>query len=134
MQKELKNQKPFKNCLVNKKQLKDLMYYAFRNYGIVKSSVIADTVKNLTFHYATKSGISLSIEDLRVPYKKRALIGLTNDEVQITRRKHDIGTITNVERFQKTIDIWNNANNFLKDEVLIYFRESDRRGRISSVC
>ena len=125
MQKELKNQKPFKNCLINKKQLKDLMYYAFRNYGIVKSSVIADTVKNLTFHYATKSGISLSIEDLRVPYKKRALIGLTNDEVQITRRKHDIGTITNVERFQKTIDIWNNANNFLKDEVLIYFRESD---------
>merc|ERR1712137_1251697 len=33
--------------------------------------------------------------------------------------------ITNVERFQKTIDIWNNANNFLKEEVLIYFRESD---------
>ena len=69
MQKELKNQKPFKNCLINKKQLKDLMYYAFRNYGIVKSSVIADTVKNLTFHYATKSGISLSIEDLRVPIR-----------------------------------------------------------------
>ena len=125
MQNRIKSQTLIKNCLINKKQLKDLMYYAFRNYGIVKSSVIADKVKNLTFHYATKSGISLSIEDLRVPYKKRELIGLTNNEVQITRRKHDLGNITNVERFQKTIDIWNNANNFLKEEVLIYFRESD---------
>jgi len=125
MPKEKKSESSIKNCLINKKQLKGLMYYAFRNYGIVKSSVIADRVKNLTFHYATQSGISLSIEDLRVPHKKRQLIGLTSNEVQITQRKHDIGNITNVERFQKTIDIWNNANNFLKDEVLIYFRESD---------
>ena len=115
----------FKNTLINKSKLKDLMYNAFKNYGIVKSSIIADRLKNLTFHYATKSGISLSAEDLRVPYKKRELIGLTNNEVERTNRKYDTGIITNVERFQKTIDIWNNANNFLKDEVVTYFRESD---------
>ena len=115
----------FKNTLINKSKLKDLMYNAFKNYGIVKSSIIADRLKNLTFHYATKSGISLSAEDLRVPYKKRQLIGLTNNEVERTIRKYDTGLITNVERFQKTIDIWNNANNFLKDEVVTYFRESD---------
>lgn len=115
----------FKNTLINKSKLKDLMYNAFKNYGIVKSSIIADRLKNLTFHYATKSGISLSAEDLRVPYKKRQLIGLTNNEVERTNRKYDTGIITNVERFQKTIDIWNNANNFLKDEVVTYFRESD---------
>ena len=59
----------FNNGVINKRQLNDLMYYAFHNYGIVKSTIIADKVKNLTFHYATKSGISLSIEDLRVPEK-----------------------------------------------------------------
>ena len=101
------------------------MYYAFHNYGIVKSSIIADKVKNLTFHYATKSGISLSIEDLRVPEKKRTLIGLTNSEVENTEQNYGIGNITNVERFQKVIDIWNNASNFLKEEVVTYFRESD---------
>jgi DNA-directed RNA polymerase subunit beta' len=71
------------------------------------------------------SGISLSIEDLRVPYQKRNLIGLTTDEVDNTEQNYNSGTITTVERFQKIIDIWNNANNTLKDEVLIYFRESD---------
>jgi DNA-directed RNA polymerase subunit beta' len=64
----------FNNGIVNKRQLKDLMSCAFHNYGVVKSSIIADKVKNLTFHYATKSGISLSIEDLRVPQKKKSLI------------------------------------------------------------
>jgi len=115
----------FKNSLINKKSLKDLMYQAFLTYGIVKSSIIADRVKNLTFHYATKSGISISVEDLRVPYKKRELIGLTSNEVTITTKRYTVGSITSVERFQQTIDIWNNANNFLKDEVLTYFRESD---------
>jgi DNA-directed RNA polymerase subunit beta' len=115
----------FSNEVVNKKKLQNLMSLAFHNYGIVKSSIIADRLKNLTFHYATKSGISLSIEDLRVPLKKRHLIGLTNDEVLTTEQKYEIGHITSVERFQKIIDIWNNASNFLKDEVLTYFRESD---------
>ena len=115
----------FTNGLINKRQLKKLMYDAFQNYGVTKSSLIADRVKNLTFHYATKSGISLNIEDFRVPYRKRQLIGLTTDEVENTRQNYNIGNITSIERFQKTIDIWNNANNFLKDEVLTYFRESD---------
>ena len=115
----------FTNEVINKKKLQQLMYFAFQNYGIIKSSIIADRVKNLTFHYATISGISLNVEDLRVPYKKRALIGLTNSEVSLTEQNYTTGNITTVERFQKIIDIWNNANNVLKDDVLTYFRESD---------
>jgi DNA-directed RNA polymerase subunit beta' len=115
----------FTNGIINKRQLKNLMYCTFHNYGVVKSSIIADKVKNLTFHYATKSGISLSIEDLRVPQKKRSLIGLTNNEVEATEQNYEVGDITNIERFQKVIDIWNNASNFLKEEVVTYFRESD---------
>ena len=99
------------------------MYLTFHNYGIIRSSLIADKVKNLTFHYATVSGISLSVEDLRVPFRKRYLIGLTTNEVDATEQNYSSGNITTVERFQKTIDIWNNANNTLKDEVLTYFRE-----------
>jgi DNA-directed RNA polymerase subunit beta' len=115
----------FSNEVINKKKLQKLMYLTFHNYGIIRSSLIADKVKNLTFHYATMSGISLSVEDLRVPYRKQNLIGLTTNEVEITEENYTSGNITVVERFQKTIDIWNNANNTLKDEVLTYFRESD---------
>jgi len=70
MQPDFKKIHSFENNLINKRSLKDLMYQAFLNYGIVKSSIIADRVKNLTFHFATQSGVSLSVEDLRVPAKK----------------------------------------------------------------
>jgi len=115
----------FQNEVINKKKLQDLMSLTFHNYGMVQSSIIADRVKNLTFHYATKSSISLSIEDLRVPFRKRELISLTTQEVESSEQKYRSGKITSVERFQKVIDIWNNASNSLKDEVLTYFRESD---------
>ena len=122
---EINNKLAFNNAVINKKKLQDLMYVTFHNYGVIRSSLIADKVKNLTFHYATISGISLSVEDLRVPSRKRTLIGLTTNEVDTTEQNYGSGSITVVERFQKVIDIWNNANNTLKDEVLTYFRESD---------
>ena len=77
MQKNSETEILFKNDVINKSQLKGLMALAFQKYGTVKSSIIADRIKNLTFHYATRSGISISIEDLRVPYKKKQLIGKT---------------------------------------------------------
>lgn len=123
--KELPPRFVFNNEVINKKKLQRLMSLTFHNYGVTKSSLIADKVKNLTFHYATMSGISLSIEDLRVPFRKRGLIGMTSDEVDITEENYKSGNITTVERFQKVIDIWNNANNSLKEDVLTYFRESD---------
>ena len=125
MSQKIENQIVFSNEVINKRKLQGLMYLTFNNYGIVKSSIIADQIKNLTFYYATKSGISLSVEDLRVPFKKRKLIGLTNNEVEKTEQRYEIGDITSVERFQKVLDIWNNASNFLKEDVLTYFRESD---------
>jgi DNA-directed RNA polymerase subunit beta' len=125
MSENLQQEFLFTNEVVNKKKLQGLMEHAFHNYGVIKSSMISDKVKNLTFHYATISGISLSVEDLRVPFQKRPLIGITTDEVELTEQNYSNGNITTVERFQKVIDIWNNANNYLKDEVLTYFRESD---------
>ena len=67
MSKEVNSKLAFSNEVINKKKLQRLMYLTFHNYGVLRSALIADKVKNLTFHYATMSGISLSVEDLRVP-------------------------------------------------------------------
>ena len=54
MKKQQSGQKfHFNNEVINKKKLQNLMSLAFHNYGIVKSSIIADRVKNLTFYYET---------------------------------------------------------------------------------
>ena len=115
----------FTNKVIDKKELKKLMSWAFSNYGTGRSSYMADRLKELGFHYATKAGISLSVEDLKVPPTKRELLTKTNEEIKFTEQKYQRGEITTVERFQKVIDTWNNASEALKDEVIKYFKETD---------
>jgi DNA-directed RNA polymerase subunit beta' len=115
----------FTNKVIDKKELKKLMSWAFSNYGTGRSSYMADRLKELGFHYATKAGISLSVEDLKVPPTKRELLNKTNEEIKFTEQKYQRGEITTVERFQKVIDTWNNASESLKDEVIKYFKETD---------
>lgn len=115
----------FTNKVIDKKELKKLMSWAFSNYGTGRSSYMADKLKDLGFHYATKAGISLSVEDLKVPPTKRDLLNKTNEEIKFTEQKYQRGEITTVERFQKVIDTWNNASESLKDEVINYFKETD---------
>ena len=83
----------YHNEVIDKKKLQQLMSVIFHNYGVVRSSIIADRVKNLTFHYATISGISLSVEDLRVPFRKKNLVGLTVNEVDLTEQNFKSGNI-----------------------------------------
>ena len=115
----------FTNKIIDKKELKKLMAWAFSNYGTGRASYMADRLKELGFHYATKAGISLSVEDLRVPPTKRDLLSKTNEEIKFTEQRYGRGEITAVERFQKVIDTWNNASESLKDEVIKYFKNTD---------
>ena len=112
----------FTNRIIDKKELKKLMAWAFSNYGTGRASYMADRLKELGFHYATKAGISLSVEDLRVPPTKRELLYKTNEEIKFTEQRYGRGEITAVERFQKVIDTWNNSSESLKDEVIKYFK------------
>lgn len=115
----------FTNKTIDKKELKSLMAWAFSNYGTGRASYLADKLKDLGFHYATKAGLSLSVEDLRVPPTKRELLKRTNQEINLTQQKYERGEITTVERFQKVIDTWNTASEELKNEVIKYFKETD---------
>ena len=115
----------FNNQIFSKKELKDTIYHAFTNYGITRTSFLADDLKNLGFKFATKAGISLSIEDLKIPPTK--INSLLNANIEI--KKSDLaylrGEITSVERFQKIIDTWNKTSDGLKNDLVDYFRQTD---------
>ena len=115
----------FYNEIVDKYQLKRLIVWAFRNYGIARAANMADTLKDLGFHYATKAGISLSLEDLRIPPIKNQLLHDTIASIEETDDLYKRGQITVVERFQRVIDTWNNASENLKQEVIKYFKNTD---------
>nr|YP_010485044.1 RNA polymerase beta'' subunit [Hypnea cervicornis]UVW80738.1 RNA polymerase beta'' subunit [Hypnea cervicornis] len=115
----------FINNIVDKVQLKKIIIWAFRNYGIARAANMVDKLKDLGFYYATKAGISLSLEDLRIPPKKQNLLKQTIKSIEYTDSRYQRGEITAVERFQKVIDTWNNASEALKKEVIMYFKNTD---------
>ncbi|MEO0967951.1 MAG: DNA-directed RNA polymerase subunit beta'' [Cyanobacteria bacterium J06639_18] len=115
----------FRNRVVGKKQLKKLISWSFTTYGTARTAVMADKLKALGFRYATKAGVSISIDDLMVPPSKRTLLDAAEAEIRATEERYQRGEITEVERFQKVIDTWNNTNETLKDEVVYNFEKSN---------
>ena len=115
----------FKNQIFSKKELKSAVYDAFTNYGITRSCLLADEMKELGFNYATTAGISISIEDLKVPPTKKKLLVESNSEIKKSDLTYARGEINSVERFQKIIDTWNKTSETLKNNLVDYFRQTD---------
>ena len=115
----------FCNQVVNKGQLKQLMAWAFTHYGTARTAEMADNLKDLGFRYATKAGVSISVDDLQVPPSKRQLLETAEEEIRVTEDRYTRGEITEVERFQKVIDTWNGTSEELKDEVVRHFKSND---------
>jgi DNA-directed RNA polymerase subunit beta' len=115
----------FFNQVIDKTELKKIITWAFRNYGIARAANMVDKLKDLGFHFATQAGISLSLEDLKIPPAKKDLLNSTLLSITETDHKYQRGEITAVERFQKVIDTWNYASESLKKEVIKYFKTTD---------
>ncbi len=135
----------FRNRTIDKKQLKNLVSWSFEHYGTARTAQMADEIKSLGFKYATRAGVSISVDDLEVPPSKKAMLETAEGEIRDTEERYTRGEITEVERFQKVIDTWNETSEHLKDKVVENFRDhnplnsvymmsnSGARGNISQV-
>ncbi|MCF4966813.1 DNA-directed RNA polymerase subunit beta'' [Nostoc sp. CMAA1605] len=115
----------FRNRVVDKGQLRNLISWAFTHYGTARTAVMADKLKDLGFRYATRAGVSISVDDLMVPPSKRSLLEAAEEEIRATEARYQRGEITEVERFQKVIDTWNGTSEALKDEVVVHFKKTN---------
>ena len=115
----------YQNTLISKKQLKQLLAWSFTRYNSMQACSLADELKYLGFKYASQAGISISIEDLRVPFIKNQMLESAHNEILNAEKICLKGKITDVERFQKIIDTWSITSESLKDEVVAYFKNYD---------
>lgn len=115
----------FRNRVIDKKQLKNLVSWSFEHYGTARTAQMADEIKSLGFKYATKAGVSISVEDLEIPPSKKAMLEVAETEIRDTEERYTRGEITEVERFQKVIDTWNETSEHLKDKVVENFRDNN---------
>ena len=115
----------YQNDLIGKKQLRKLLAWSFTNYDSMQACSLADELKYLGFKYATQAGISISIEDLKVPFVKNLMLDKSNQEIQNAEKIYLKGKITQIERFQKIIDTWSLTSESLKEQIIYYFKNYD---------
>ncbi len=115
----------FKNKVVDKKALKNLVSWAYKTHGTAITAAMADNLKDLGFKYATQAAVSISVDDLKVPEAKQDLIGQAEEQISATEECYRLGEITEVERHTKVIDTWTETNERLVDAVKNNFNQND---------
>ena len=97
---------PYMNHVLDKNALKKLITDCYRRYGNAATAEFLDAIKALGFHYATQSGTTVSISDVVVPQAKYDLLDKAQTEVDELHSLFDQGFISEEERYQKTIEVW----------------------------
>src|SRR5881409_3048441 len=119
---------PFINALLKKKGLGQLVSYTYLRYGPEMTVTMLDHIKELGFYYATKAGITISIDDLIVPPGKRDFVENAQNEVVKVDQQYRDGAITNGDRYNKVIAIWSDVTEKISDMM---FNEMERAEKAS---
>ena len=97
------------NFPVNKKKLGDLINRCIKIHGLSESAEVLDNVKEKGFKYSTKSGLTYSMDDVKVPKEKKEILANAEKEIEKVRKQYRRGLITEEERYKAVVNIWNNA-------------------------
>lgn len=115
----------FWNYALDKGKLKSFVSWFLKEHGEKKTLNLLEELKVLGFGYATEAGISLGIEDLKIPPEKPKMLAKAKSLVDKSRFLYRRGTITDLERTQGFMEMWNEVNEQLKDEVVSYFQKTN---------
>ena len=106
------------NKLMTKKEMTKLIDAVYRQAGHRETVVFLDKIKSLGFHYATKAGMSICIDNMHIPSRKEDLIVKAQREVNEIEKQYAEGLITNGERYNKVIDIWAHVTEQVANEMM----------------
>jgi DNA-directed RNA polymerase subunit beta' len=129
---------PFVNEPVTKSKLRDIVIQLYERYGNIRLVQFLDDVKDLGFHIATLSGITLSIADLRVQTEREQLIKSAEEKVQQIEEAYEQGLLSPFEREEQIYRTWMDVVDKVTEQVMtnigthnpIYMMaESGARGR-----
>jgi len=124
----LPKEMPYVNGLLKKKGLQQVVQSCYLKFGLEKTVEMLDSLKDLGFLYATKSGLSIGIDDLIVPAEKESLIASARQEVIRVEQQYLEGAITNGERYNKVIAIWSDVTERIADRMFSGMQAMDKEG------
>ena len=88
--------------------------------------VLLERAKAIGFRTSTVASLSISLEDVKEVSTHKDIMSSTNSLIHSTERKFTLGQLSESERFQQSIDLWNNVTSFLRDEIISAFQGKHR--------
>jgi DNA-directed RNA polymerase subunit beta' len=107
----------FQNSIVLKGDVGRFVDECVRTYDRAKVEQTLDNLKNLGFHYATRAGVTLGIEDVTTPPSKQKILDEHEKRASKVESQYAKGIITDDERRQELIEIWTQATDEVKDAM-----------------
>jgi DNA-directed RNA polymerase subunit beta' len=127
---------PFK-----KKMLGNIIGEVFKRFRSTRTSELLDKMKDLGYHHSTRAGLTVGIADINVPKSKQTAVDEAHVQVEKISKMFRRGMITDEERYNRVIDVWNLAKDKLQKELtktlevdnpIFMMSDSGARGNISN--
>jgi len=112
----------FVNRELNKSKLGEVVSDCYKRFGHQRTVKLLDDIKTLGFEFATIGGISIGIDDLKIPSTKPEALKEAKSEVAKVEDQYRKGVITDRERYNKVIDIWTHTTDKVSD---LLFKEME---------
>ena len=102
----------------DKKALQRIIDRCINRHGFTETAEMLDRIKDLGFKYSTKGALTVSLSDMEIPAAKEEIIAGAEKETENVTRMFRRGLMTNEERHQRVIDIWNKADDVMADKLI----------------
>ncbi len=106
------------NRIMDKKALRDLVDYIYRNLGPKATVILSDRLKDIGYRYSTEGGLSISIDAMIIPEAKWDILNRSEAQVSEIGRQYTEGLITQGEKYNKVVDIWARATDEVANEMM----------------
>lgn len=132
----------YHNIPMNSSELKKIIATVFKNNGNEETASLVDKINGLGFQYATKSGTTISMDDIYTPEDKVEIVKEAEDKVDKINSQYRQGLITADEKRLKSIEVWISARDKIEKKMIEGFDknspvwmtvESGARGSITQL-
>jgi DNA-directed RNA polymerase subunit beta' len=119
----LPDELPFQNDLMDRGTLRKVVAMCYRRLGGDRTAQVLDRLKDVGFHYATRSGVTFAIHEIKVPATKQEILREAERRADELMEQYQMGFITEEERYQGTVEVWNEATAKIEETIKAHLKE-----------
>lgn len=115
----------YQNENMTKRELGAIVDRCYKELGQFRAAVLLDEIKKIGYKYATLAGVSISIDEMKVPPKKDKMVKEAKAKIKEIEKQAKLGLITESERYNKIIDIWTRVTDEVADIMFDEMRKEE---------